>query len=328
MLNRAQVEHWPGRSIIDRSGSPLGTIKAVFADPAGHPAWATVRSGGRWSRRIRFVPISDAEQVPTGVVVPFTAAQVEGAPDADRNGNLTAGERRALHAHYGLRDDATLPAPDRAPSADAPAPGASRGTDAPAARGSRGDGPPADRAEDRSPPADPAGDDATPTGPAAGRDVDRPTPPPADPAKDDAGPPPALPAPSGPADLDELPTFDPDSPAVGDPEDPRFDPPGGRKAPRRRGPGEPDGDVLEPPADDHGPLAAAGPAEDPLLSDDPAPPEPEGWTPDGPGTGHPADRVVGDPSDPRGGDPDDDPVFPADLPDFPGPHGDDPDDRG
>jgi hypothetical protein len=178
MLNRSQVEHWPGRSLIGRDGMSIGTIRAVFADPAGHPAWATIRVGGRLSRRVRFVPIADADQVAAGIAVPFTAPQVAAAPDADRNGDLTARERRALHAHYGLREDATLP-PARASSDD----GSDAGTTPGPSRSTR------------------AGEDDGPTGTSAT--------------------PPRFPASTGPADLEELPTFHPDGPAVGDPSDPR-----------------------------------------------------------------------------------------------------------
>ena len=91
-----------GRTAVDRNYSKIGTIDDVYVDDVtGEPAWLAVKTGLFGTRR-NFVPLTGAEVFGDDVVVPYDAAIVKDAPNAETDGHLEPDEERALYAHYGL----------------------------------------------------------------------------------------------------------------------------------------------------------------------------------------------------------------------------------
>lgn len=91
-----------GRTILDRDGEKLGTIKEVYEDDeTGKPEWATV-AGGFLGLKSHFVPLQGAATSGEDVQLGVTKSQVQDAPSIDPEGQLSEHEERALFEHYGV----------------------------------------------------------------------------------------------------------------------------------------------------------------------------------------------------------------------------------
>src|SRR5918994_1336764 len=101
------VRSWEGRTLIDRDGSRIGSIDAIYLDDdTGQPEWALVNTG-LFGTKASFVPLAQATQTDQDVRVPYDKQLVKDAPRVDPDGHLSEAEERQLWRHYGLDYDRT-----------------------------------------------------------------------------------------------------------------------------------------------------------------------------------------------------------------------------
>jgi uncharacterized protein (TIGR02271 family) len=100
------VRAWEGRTMVDRDGTPVGSIRAIYLDDrTGRPEWALVNTG-LFGTRASFVPLSQAAETGGNVQVPYDKRLIKDAPNVDVDQHLSEGEERQLWRHYGLDYDA------------------------------------------------------------------------------------------------------------------------------------------------------------------------------------------------------------------------------
>ncbi len=98
---------WKGLDVYGRDGEKIGKITDVYLDgPSHQPSWLAVKTG-LLSRRRSIVPVADAcldeahvHRDADYVAVPFAKAVVEGSPQPDGHGELSADDERRLRQHY------------------------------------------------------------------------------------------------------------------------------------------------------------------------------------------------------------------------------------
>jgi uncharacterized protein (TIGR02271 family) len=101
------VRTWEGRTLIDRDGSRIGSIDALYLDDqTGQPEWALVNTG-LFGTKSSFVPLAQATQTDQDVRVPYDKQLVKDAPRVDVDQHLSEAEERQLWRHYGLDYDRT-----------------------------------------------------------------------------------------------------------------------------------------------------------------------------------------------------------------------------
>jgi uncharacterized protein (TIGR02271 family) len=101
------VRTWEGRTLLDRDGSRIGRIDAIYLDDqTGQPEWALVTTG-LFGTKASFVPLAQATQTDDDVRVPYDKQLVKDAPRVDPDGQLSEAEERQLWRHYGLDYDRT-----------------------------------------------------------------------------------------------------------------------------------------------------------------------------------------------------------------------------
>jgi uncharacterized protein (TIGR02271 family) len=101
------VRTWQGRTLVDRDGSRIGSIDAIYLDDqTGQPEWALANTG-LFGTKATFVPLAQATQTDENVRVPYDKQLVKDAPRIDPDGNLSEAEERQLWRHYGLDYDRT-----------------------------------------------------------------------------------------------------------------------------------------------------------------------------------------------------------------------------
>src|SRR4030095_9678694 len=101
------VRTWEGRTLIDRDGSRIGSIDAIYLDDqTGQPEWALVNTG-LFGTKSTFVPLAQAPPTDLDVRVPYDKQLVKDAPRVDPDRHLSEAEERQLWRHYGLDYDRT-----------------------------------------------------------------------------------------------------------------------------------------------------------------------------------------------------------------------------
>jgi uncharacterized protein (TIGR02271 family) len=101
------VRAWQGRTMLDRDGSRIGTIDAIYLDDhTGQPEWALVNTG-LFGTKSTFVPLTQATQTGDEVRVPYDKRLVKDAPRVDADQHLSEAEEQQLWRHYGLNYDST-----------------------------------------------------------------------------------------------------------------------------------------------------------------------------------------------------------------------------
>ena len=101
------VRTWQGRTMVDRDGSRIGTIDAIYLDDqTSQPEWALVNTG-LFGTKASFVPLAQATQTDQDVRVPYDKQLVKDAPRIDSDQHLSEAEERQLWRHYGLDYDRT-----------------------------------------------------------------------------------------------------------------------------------------------------------------------------------------------------------------------------
>jgi uncharacterized protein (TIGR02271 family) len=101
------VRTWEGRTMLDRDGSRIGSIDAIYLDDqTGQPEWALVNTG-LFGTKSSFVPLTQATQTGEEVRVPYDKQLVKDAPRIDPDQHLSEAEERQLWRHYGFDYDRT-----------------------------------------------------------------------------------------------------------------------------------------------------------------------------------------------------------------------------
>ena len=107
MPDTETVRTWQGRTLLDRDGSRIGTIDAIYLDDrTGQPDWALVNTG-LFGTKASFVPLAQAFQSDNDVLVPYDKQLVRDAPRVDVDQRLSEAEEQRLWRHYGLDYDTT-----------------------------------------------------------------------------------------------------------------------------------------------------------------------------------------------------------------------------
>jgi hypothetical protein len=107
MPDTETVRTWQGRTLLDRDGSRIGTIDAIYLDDrTGRPEWALVNTG-LFGTKASFVPLVQAFQSDNDVLVPYDKQLVRDAPRVDVDQRLSEAEEQQLWRHYGLDYDTT-----------------------------------------------------------------------------------------------------------------------------------------------------------------------------------------------------------------------------
>jgi uncharacterized protein (TIGR02271 family) len=107
MQDTETVRTWQGRTLLDRDGSRIGTIDALYLDDrTGQPEWALVNTG-LFGTKSSFVPLAQAFQSDNDVLVPYDKELVRDAPRVDSGQQLSEAEERQLWQQYGLDYDTT-----------------------------------------------------------------------------------------------------------------------------------------------------------------------------------------------------------------------------
>jgi uncharacterized protein (TIGR02271 family) len=107
MPDTETVRTWQGRTLLDRDGSRIGTIDAIYLDDrTGQPEWALVNTG-LFGTKASFVPLIQAFQSDNDVLVPYDKQLVRDAPRVDVDQRLSEAEEQRLWRHYGLDYDTT-----------------------------------------------------------------------------------------------------------------------------------------------------------------------------------------------------------------------------
>jgi hypothetical protein len=105
MQDTETVRTWQGRTLLDRDGSRIGIIDAIYLDDrTGQPEWALVNTG-LFGTKSSFVPLAQAFQSDNDVLVPYDKQLVRDAPRVDPDQHLSEAEERELWRHYGLDYD-------------------------------------------------------------------------------------------------------------------------------------------------------------------------------------------------------------------------------
>jgi len=98
---KAQVGAWLNRTVIDPSGSKVGTVTDVYVDDqTKQPDWLAV-STGLFGTKVSFVPIEGARVERDDVVVAYDKEMIKDAPRVEADGALSVDEEQTLYAHYG-----------------------------------------------------------------------------------------------------------------------------------------------------------------------------------------------------------------------------------
>jgi sporulation protein YlmC with PRC-barrel domain len=116
------VLDWRGRTVVDRNGEKIGTLREIYLDADERPAWASVHTA-LFGLRETFVPLSEARRTDDRVQVPYEREHVKQAPNVDPDVQLSGDEEERLYRHYGMAAEAEHADPAEVePAAEASAP--------------------------------------------------------------------------------------------------------------------------------------------------------------------------------------------------------------
>ena len=95
------IRTWEGRILVDRDGSRIGSIDAIYLDDrTGQPEWALVTTG-LFGTKASFVPLAQATEAGGDIRVPYDKQLVKDAPRIDPDQHLA--EARGAAAVAPLR---------------------------------------------------------------------------------------------------------------------------------------------------------------------------------------------------------------------------------
>ncbi|NHC46124.1 PRC-barrel domain-containing protein [Motilibacter aurantiacus] len=107
MADSELIQRLSGVEVHGNDGTLVGRVAEVYLDDeTGVPAFVTVNRG-QLSSKQAFVPLAGAREDKHGLVVPWPADQVKGAPDVSASGGgITPGQRDELLSYYDVsRED-------------------------------------------------------------------------------------------------------------------------------------------------------------------------------------------------------------------------------
>ena len=97
---------WRGRTVVDRAGEKIGTLKDVYLDESERPHWGSVHTG-LFGVRETLVPLDRATPEADVLRLPFERDHVEQAPSLDPDVQLSEDEEQQLYGHYGIASAAS-----------------------------------------------------------------------------------------------------------------------------------------------------------------------------------------------------------------------------
>ena len=102
MISEADIDRIQGATVIDNSGSKVGSAQQVYLDDeTGRPEWVTVSTGLLGSSE-SLVPLSEASFSGGDLRVPYDKDTVKNAPNQSPEGHLSPEEEMELYRYYGL----------------------------------------------------------------------------------------------------------------------------------------------------------------------------------------------------------------------------------
>jgi sporulation protein YlmC with PRC-barrel domain len=90
---------WRGRTVVDRAGEKIGTLRDIYLDENERPHWGSVRTG-LFGGRETLVPLDQARPEDDVLRLPFDEQRVKDAPTVDPDVQLTEEEEQLLFRHY------------------------------------------------------------------------------------------------------------------------------------------------------------------------------------------------------------------------------------
>lgn len=102
MITVGSITDWVGLPVLDRDGSKIGSMEAVYFDTStDEPAFITVKVGLIGTSLV-FVPLADAVVSPKDVRVAVDKKLAKDAPSIATDGALESTMEPAVFEHYGL----------------------------------------------------------------------------------------------------------------------------------------------------------------------------------------------------------------------------------
>jgi sporulation protein YlmC with PRC-barrel domain len=90
---------WRGRTVVDRAGEKIGTLKDIYLDEHERPSWGGVDTG-LFAMRETLVPLGEARLEGDAVRLPYDEDHVKDAPNVDPEVQLSDDEEEQLYRHY------------------------------------------------------------------------------------------------------------------------------------------------------------------------------------------------------------------------------------
>jgi sporulation protein YlmC with PRC-barrel domain len=110
-LDIATALDWRGRTVVDRDGERIGTLKEIYLDEDERPGWGSIHTG-LFGLRETLVPLAEVRAEGDELRVPYERDRVKEAPSVDPDVQLTADEEERLYRHYESGPAASAPADD------------------------------------------------------------------------------------------------------------------------------------------------------------------------------------------------------------------------
>jgi hypothetical protein len=100
---------WRGRTVVDRDGERIGTLREIYLDESERPSWGSVYTA-MFGLRQTLVPLTEAAPEDELLRLPYTCDHVKDAPNADPDVQLEPDDEERLYRHYGMGDEEPEPA--------------------------------------------------------------------------------------------------------------------------------------------------------------------------------------------------------------------------
>ncbi len=103
VIEVGDIREWQGLSVVDPSGSKIGSLEAVYFDTLDdQPTFATVKRGVTSGGKLVFVPLAGATVAPKELRVMTDKKLAKEAPSIEADGELTSEQEPEVYAYYGL----------------------------------------------------------------------------------------------------------------------------------------------------------------------------------------------------------------------------------
>jgi hypothetical protein len=104
---------WRGRTVVDRDGERIGTLKEIYLDDSERPGWGSVHTA-LFGLRQTLIPLGEVVTDDDQLRLPYDGQHVKDAPNLDPDVQLTPDEEDALFRHYGMGGEDAAPRADDA----------------------------------------------------------------------------------------------------------------------------------------------------------------------------------------------------------------------